>query len=143
MFQGAPSGKIELSFSDTPKICTGIQKLAQIFTVTLLTKSGSVLADSTFGTEQIGEIGKSNNILETVQQAAQLAVFNAYASIRDEQVQIQALGTFIPTDEIITNAQVTDLVITKDTVNLQVKLSTVAGANRDYIIPVPTAMGLS
>jgi hypothetical protein len=135
-------GKVTLSFSDTPKVVTGIQKLAQQYAVTLLTELSSVLADPTFGTEPAGLIGISNVNADQIKQRLQIAVFDAFTLTRDSILEEEASGQVVPDDEAITNAEIIDLNINRDRVSVTVKIETRAGTARVYVIPLTTAIGL-
>ena len=135
------TGPVTLSFSDNPKICTGIQKVSQIFESTLFTELGSILADKTYGIDGVGQIGITNVRSEYTKQVFELAVFDSLAAMKEEQEALAAAGTVLPLDEILTNAEILDLSVVKDKVNLNVKLTTAAGTTRVLILPTTNAMG--
>ena len=139
---GQFEGNVSLSLGDKPKACTGIQKIAQNYTVTFLTRLGSVLADQTFGTDTIGAIGVYNIIPETLRREAEVSVFEAYTQIRDSQQDEITAGVVYPNDEILTNAELVDLTVSGDTIKFVVQLTTAAGTSRQYVLPVPVNAGL-
>jgi hypothetical protein len=135
------TGKVTLSFSDTPMVCTGVQKVSQIFATTFFTILGSILADKTYGIEGVGDIGVANVLPEQTQQVFELAVFDTLAAIKTEQEAMVIEGVALPFDEILTNAEIVDLSAVQDTVNLKVRLTTSAGTSRVVILPSPSALG--
>lgn len=137
------TGPVTLSFSDNPKICTGVQKLAQIFTTTFFTVLGSILADKTYGVDDVGTIGTTNVVPGYTEQVFQLAVFDTLSMVQSEQDALNIAGVTIKSDEFLTNAEIVSLSAVQDKVFLKVKLTTLAGTSRVFIIPTTTALGLT
>jgi hypothetical protein len=134
------SGKVTLSFSDTPQICAGVQKVSQIFITTFFTVLDSILADKKYGIDGFGEIGLTNVIPGQTQQVFELAVFDTLAVMKQEQDNLALEGVKLPYDEILTNVEIVDLSAVRDTVNLKIKLTTAAGTSRVIILPSPAAL---
>lgn len=134
------SGPVTLSFSNTPQVCTGVQKVSQIFVSTFFTVLGSILADKKYGIEGFGELGITNVLPDQTPQIFELAVFDTLAAVKSEQDNLVIENVKLPYDEILTNVEIVDLSVGRDTVNLTLKLTTAAGTSRVVILPSPAAL---
>lgn len=124
----------------TPKYVTGIEKVIQRYTVALLTVLGDVHFAQSFGGPLIGALmrGTVSNIsyLGNVFGITSASAIQALAT--DDQ-NTKIYGT-IPADEQIVSAVLTDSNVDYNTgtVALSVTITTAAGSNYDFVVPVST-----
>ena len=141
IFQGMnPLGesKAALSLADEDgegSICTGIQKAAQTFAILFLTDIGSNPWDASRGTSfmpslRAGYIQDESSV-QTQYEFAMLDIF--------DYLEGKILDT-TPDDEILESATLLAFDIRPGFLSLQVKITTVAGDSRVYVIPVKTAL---
>jgi hypothetical protein len=129
---------LELSFTSvSAKIITGIQKLAQRYTLLLLTQVGDVFFDAEQGTTFWEDM-----LLGAAQNAGQVNMAFNFASIDAvSQMQLEdADDTYgsIPNDERISSATLTDFNVDRmsGTLYLEVLLTSQAGETYTYVLPV-------
>ena len=134
--------RVTLSLTDSsPKIVTGIQKVAQRYALLFLSTVNEVGFDSRQGTLLLSQI-----IGGRIQNSGQLQVSFATANSR-VLGQMRAADTeeatygSVPDDERIINARLLDFNIdfASSTVYLRVQLLTRAGTSITYVIPATAA----
>lgn len=125
------------SVTQSPKAVTGLEKLAQRYTVALLSYYGTVNFDPTFGTTLLQQIlgGQVQN-LAALQGLFASASSAAIAQMRIDDNNIDTFGTQ-PTDEQIVSATLLDQNIDYGTatVSLRVLLTTAAGDSIEFVVP--------
>jgi len=123
--------------SDTPKIVTGVQKMAQRYALLFLSTIGDIQFDPNQGGVMLAQVGGGR-----IQNQGQLQI--AFAETNSSILgQIKAdnandLYGVIPDDELIVDAQLLDFDIdfSKSTVYLRIRLITRAGSDIVFIVPV-------
>jgi len=133
-------GKAGLRFQSNVKVASGIQKLAQIYMITLFTAVGSKLLAPTEGTA-IGNLvlGGVTPIKEQIRFQINIGNLEAQSLILQEQADLEDQGIEdIPDDETLIASQITDLQIPdRSTVRVTVLLTTAAGDARLFTVPLP------
>lgn len=136
-------GQASLKFPTNPKICTGIQKLAQIYIITLFTAVESKLLNPTEGTA-IGDLvlGTLAFIEEEIRHILNIGNSEAQDLIIENQTDLLDIGLEeIPEDEQLDSSNILDIrVIDKSKVEFDVELNSVAGESRIFIIPLPLSI---
>lgn len=136
----APAGEkqIYLGFGTGGELTTGIQKVAQTFTALFLTEVGTVFSQPTLGTDFLtlmrqGALRTESDVQSSFALAAQ--------KVKNVMVQ-EAIDEELPDDETV--SEITLQSYRLDTVTgtlvLYVRLTTVAGANREIYLPVSVPM---
>ena len=123
-----------------PKMVAGLQKAVQRYTVLLLTNLGDLRFDPDVGGTLVTEIASGNlQNLGYLYHVFALSNANALRILAKDDNDEAAYG-IVPDDERLVSATVTDAYMdyTTGTVNLQVELTTAAGAGYAYVIPVNT-----
>lgn len=114
---------------------SGVQKLLQRYTVTLLTSKGSQKNSPEFGTDLIPTLLGGNLIdVGLLVHTFNLASWSVVKTMRD----YQAAHPEMPLDEQINTALLVDYKIDGSTVLFNVKVQTQAGDLIDFILPVTT-----
>jgi hypothetical protein len=140
----APRGmtRMYLSFTRQPvKMVAGMQKLAQRFTLLLLTRLADVHFDPVAGTDFISEVlrgaGQSAGLIGAT---FALASTDVILQMRREDRQVDVYGT-IPLDEQIASATLEsfDVDYGTGTLQLHVALENAEGAAYTYVMPVTVA----
>jgi len=125
------------SVTQTPKAVTGLEKMAQRYTVALLTYYGTVHFAQLFGTNLLGQVlgGQVQN-LAALQGLFASSSSKAILQMQTDDVNTTTFGS-IPTDEQIVSATLLDQKIdyTTATVYLRVLLTTTAGDNIEFVVP--------
>lgn len=139
IFQGvnAPnSSDITPSFGKISNFCTGIQKLAQRYTICLLTELGSQVSFSDFGSDLITSLTSSSNLYN---RADLYPIFNeANAKIEAEFYDHDQKYPGAPDDERLASAALVDILSTPTGgVALSVELQTYSVEPVSFIIPLP------
>jgi len=133
-------GQAGLRFQNNTKVATGIQKLAQIYMITLLTAVGSrllaPLEGTLLGNLVLGGVtpleDRIRHIVNIANLEARQAIFNDQEDIIDQELEVA------PDDELLTSSIVVDLQIPDRTqVNVTVMLETAAGDARLFVVPLP------
>ena len=127
------------SVGNDSKIVTGIQKAVQRYAVLLLTTAGDVHFDTNQGGELISKLttGHIQN-MGYLYHIFGIANSNALRIIYSEDAA-SVFGT-VPDDERITNAELEDAAMdyTTGVISLTVKLTTAAGPDYTFVLPVNT-----
>jgi hypothetical protein len=124
--------QITTDFSNPSKVISGIQKAAQRWIIMFLTKKGSVLGDSSFGTDFMTK-------LLARKLPDELAIQNEFAlAARDINDYFRAKVTStIPNDEYITQASLLEgWSLTRTSLKLRIGLTTRAGTSYKIVLPV-------
>lgn len=136
-----PVDSVMLSFSLTKqptKSITGMQKLAQRFALTFLTRLGDVKFDLTFGTEFWVDLiqGSAQNAGQ-LQVTVTLAISDAMSSMLDDDAHDDIYGP-IPADEQLADANILDCTVdtTSATIYLRIELTNQAGDTYVYVLPL-------
>lgn len=126
--------------ADTPKIVAGVQKLAQRYTLLLLTDVSSVQFDEDQGTSLLARIlGGTIQNRGRLQGAFAVASSRVLDQLRKDDRQEDVFGD-APDDEVLNSTQLIDFDIDFDanTVYLKVKLTTDAGTDITFVVPATT-----
>lgn len=133
-------GQAGLKFQSNVKVCSGIQKLAQIYTITLLSAVGSRLLAVTEGTS-LGSLvlGGVTPLIPQIRHIVNIGNLQARRAILEDQAdQVDQELETIPDDELLTNARIVDLTIPDRTViQVTVALTTAADETRVFVVPLP------
>jgi hypothetical protein len=116
-------------------ILTGIQKLVQRFLFVLLTERGSLQYLPLLGCDMIrdGRTGQWRSTAD-VTQSFYSAVLDVQRQLGDEELATD------PLDERFGGAKLTGVTLTKDSVRINVSLSSLAGNTRQFITPILTVL---
>ena len=139
IFQGVNASKlsdITPGFGRISNYCSGVQKLIQRYTISLLTELGSQTYYPDFGTELISSLLNSSSSLNRLDvgllfNEANVKVITAF---RDHQRE----STGIPLDEQLDTALLTNVSVYGGTVGLTIQLYTAAGVPIEFLIPLPS-----
>jgi hypothetical protein len=117
---------------DFGSICTGVQKVAQRFTIRLFTVRGSVLHQPTEGCDFMRDmmVGRFRSTVD---------VFASFAEAKTailEQFRNEQLA-YDPDEERLADAELLQVVLAMDFLGLRVRVVTAAGTSRSVIIPIP------
>lgn len=131
---GYPEGKIQFKFNNTPRKITGIQKVAQYFLKTLLTRKGSdVLYDNhgTFFTDYTINANRSGPDRELYTALT--------AQIRDAEGQAKAVLNTAGSDSasMLQEINVLGIDIATEAAVIYLKIVTVAGVSAQVAVPFP------
>jgi hypothetical protein len=135
---GQAAGKTQLSQSlfDSDvggEICVGIQKLVQRWVLEFLTELGSMPFKATRGTQFMRQVRQGQ--LRT--EADVIAAFNfAAVDVRLNLVNEEYAG--MPDDERMGSAELLQVAILADHLQLTMQLTSQAGTARRFIVPVST-----
>ena len=127
------------SVGATPKVLTGLQKAVQRYTVLLLTNLGDLRFDPDVGGTLVTEIASGNlQNLGYLYHVFALSNANALRVLAKDDAD-EVYGP-VPDDERVVSAAIINAAMdyTTGTVNLEVELTTAAGADYTYVIPVNT-----
>ena len=141
IFQGfdpRTATQVELAISDDEGdgyVCAGIQKVAQEFTILFLTDIGSNPWDIYRGTGFMPNLRQGfiqdETSLQTHYEFAVLDIF--------DYLEKKVLET-TPDDEILASAELVSFDLRPGFISLQVKVTSLAGDSRVFIIPVQTVI---
>lgn len=144
IFQGVQaSGKqpIDLAFDldGGGSICTGVQKVAQTWLTLFMTERGTVLNKSTRGSSfftalRRGRIRTEDDVVAEFSIAAD--------QVRQTMDLDAAEAGNLPDDERLDEAILLDYTINRElgSLYLKVRIRTIAGDDRDIILPVPVTI---
>ena len=127
------------SVGATPKVLTGLQKAVQRYTVLLLTNLGDLRFDPDVGGTLVTEIASGNlQNLGYLYHVFALSNANALRVLAKDDAD-EVYGP-VPDDERVVSAAIINAAMdyTTGTVNMEVELTTAAGADYTYVIPVNT-----
>lgn len=138
-FQGATAAGVDVPLtgvladeSSGGTICTGIQKLAQCWLLEFLTELGSVPYEAGAGTEFLTTCRSG-----AIQTETDIYVAFGFAAARVAR-NLQAVETDeTPTDEQLQDAELLNVILAPGQISLRVTITSVAGAAREVILPIP------
>lgn len=130
---GFPEGKLNISFGETPRKITGVQKVAQVFTKILLTPVGSDAIRPNQGTEFLTYI-LGNNVGSD--PGATHSRISDAIKLAENQVK-DLLGGGRDYDSQLRSASLVDYNITVDAITLYIRIITAAGKEAAVAIPFP------
>lgn len=140
IFQGvAESGKqpIELGFGTAGKLCTGIQKVAQSWTMLFMTDRGSILNKPTRGSSFFPAIRQGRIQVDS-------DVRSQFASAADQVRRTMELDAAVADPELSDDERLDNAVLESFTLDkgasylyLKVRITSVAGDTRTIYLPVP------
>ena len=139
IFQGVNATKLSSitpSFGRISNYCSGIQKLIQRYTITLLNELGSQPGFPTFGTNLVNTLLRSSSFINKADVGH---IFNEanIKVIREFRVYQRGL-TDVPLDEQIDTATLADVVIQNGTIGLTIKIYPLTGEPVVFIMPLPS-----
>lgn len=117
-------------------ICTGIQKLAQRFTVEFLTARGSMPYQPKRGT--VFMVKASQGMLRTVEDVRSCfseAMIDIFENLTNAETGTE------PDDERYAGAELNSVTAEFGSVSLNISLYSKAGVNRTIIMPISTSLG--
>lgn len=136
IFQGLSTQKetrVEMALGN--EVCSGIQKVAQTFAILFLTDKGSQPWDPTRGTNFMSSLRnnriRDDNMLQAQFQFALLDIFDYLEGRTNDDT---------PDDEVLTGAELLSWDLRPTSLSIRVKLTTLAGTSRTYVIPAPIAV---
>ena len=122
--------RVNLEIGDTPKVCTGIQKVAQLFTIQLLTEKNSDLV-GLGGTSFLTAVRRGN-----IKNDGDIEFYFNLAVSEIMEYLNKNEGADVPDDENLVVAELLSFTIIPGYLTLSVRLETLAGDTRDVILPV-------
>lgn len=126
---------MSLTFGKLSSYCAGVQKLVQRYAIMLMTKLGSQKDYPDFGTDFITNLNSGRNV--SGQDFSYTFNFASWDVIK-EMKTYQVANPEMPLDEQINTATLENYNVVKDAVQLNVRLTTMAGTNIQFIMPLPT-----
>jgi hypothetical protein len=125
---------VTVEFGNPSQYIAGINKLVQKYAIMFLTKVGSQINTSDFGTEFLLDLQNRSNLtrlnvlhLFNFANLDVLAVFRGY----------QSNNPSIPADEQLKSATMSSFSVTGSTLNLSIAITSIAGDSVVFILPVP------
>lgn len=141
IFQGVEefgNQKITTSWGTAGELCTGVQKIAQSWTILLFTEQGSVLNEPTRGCDFLQAI-RSGRIQVDEDIPSEFAISSAQIArtMRDD-----ALNQNLPDDERLASTELLDYSILRaaSLLYLKVRLYSVAGDSRTVFLPISVSV---
>lgn len=130
--------KLELGFGTGGEITTGVQKMAQTFTLLLLTELGSIQYHPNLGTDFITNVRLQAFRDETDVRAG----FGLAVAALLRTMALEATRAELPDDETLDTVELLDVQIdpNKGLINLKIRLTSLAGVDHDFFLPVPVAI---
>lgn len=117
------------------EVCAGIQKVAQTFTILFLTDKGSQPWDPTRGTNFMSNLRnnriRDDNMLQAQFQFALLDIFDYLEGRTNDDT---------PDDEVLAGAELLSWDLQSASLSMRVRLTTLAGTSRVYVIPTTIAV---
>ena len=122
-------------FGKNARFCAGAQKLLQKYAIILLTNIGSQPNYPDFGTSLMYKLRTGISPVDTLQaaQVFRLASYAAVNTLKAYQIEHQE----IPLDERIVDATLSDISLYGGSAAFSVTITTEAGDNLEYLIPLP------
>lgn len=122
-------------FGKMTRYCAGVQKLVQRYTILLLTGLGSQPFFPEFGTAFMPSVqsglSPTSRLLAT--QYFMLANYSVIVTLKAYQID----NPDIPTDERLANAELTDISLQGDYASFKVAITTEAGDDINFLVPLP------
>ena len=127
--------QVQLSLGDAASVCTGIQKVAQQFTIMFLTDIGSKPRDENFGTSFLTALNAGSiQDDEEVTSFFQLAMSEIRTYLDENDIEGET------DDETFDSAELTGWDLRPGFLSLNVRVTSLAGDERDIILPVKVAI---
>jgi len=139
IFQGVNVQKrtdIAPSFGRISNYCSGVQKLVQRYGVILLTELGSQIDFVEFGTELITTLLRSSSAIG--RGDVNLIFAKANVRVLDILRNYQRNTPGLPLDEQIDTAVLNDVVVTGDSIALDIQIFTLSGGEVVFLLPLPS-----
>jgi len=130
---GFPEGKIKLSFGNTPRKITGVQKVAQVFAKLLMTPTGSDPIYQDYGTDFTDYLTGSN--LGRRNSNVSAIIDQAVRSAESQSRSLMAGGADM--DSQLRSATLVDYDVTEDAVTMYIRIVTEAGEEAALAVPFP------
>lgn len=132
--KGYPNGALNLSFSNSPRRTTGVQKVAQMFTYCLFTTKGSDPIKPNFGTEFT-----SNALSSNISKDPDLLTRDIIADIRDAERQAKILLNTSNRDKAsqLESAGLITVDAKEDGTTVVIRIITRAGEKAAVAVPFP------
>lgn len=132
------AGEAQLKISTPVRICTGAQKLVQIFLIQFLTGIGTKTLDPTWGTaigdEVIGLIVPDE---DTMRHLINISNVETRDQILEQQNDLVDADVEIPDDEFLVESSIEEvLIVNVDDVRVKIYLETQAGAGVEFVVPI-------
>jgi hypothetical protein len=122
-------------FGKVTRYCAGVQKLIQKYTIMLLTGLGSQPKYPDFGSMFMPEL--QAGLSPTSRLLATQYFMLASYSVVNTLIAYQIDNDDIPDDERIADATLVDLTLQSDYVAFKIEITTEAGDNIDFLVPLP------
>ncbi len=129
---GRTTSAMALSFGDTSSYITGVQKLVQRYSISLLTAIGSQPDTPDAGTSFVTSL-RGNLTAADIEHVIVFANAKIIAEFREYQDATDGL----PLDEQINTVTIDSITYEQGVLNLKLSISTMAGDTIDYILPIP------
>lgn len=134
-FMSSDRQQVALKFGKSAKFCAGVQKLIQQYTIILMTDLGSQPSFLDFGTSLVLTLKRG---ISPVDKIALTQLFGlANYSVVTKLKNYYAENTDIPEDEQISSAILNDVSVRGSSVFFEIMLTTVAGEQLEFLIPLP------
>jgi hypothetical protein len=129
-----PEGKIEFKFNETPRKITGIQKVAQYYLKTLLTRKGSDVINENLGTYFTDYTINANRTSGDREFYTALM-----AQIRDAESQTKSILNTVGSDDasMLQDVGILGIDIATEAAVIYLKITTQAGISAQVAVPFP------
>ena len=129
-----PKGET-LTFGNPSRICAGVQKLIQRYTIMMLTNIGSQPEYPDFACSFLWTLQAGVSPLGRIRviQIFSLADYSVVNTIKE----YQTTNPNIPLDEQLASTSLINLSLSTGTVKFDVKLTTLAGTSINFLVPLP------
>ena len=111
--------------------CTGVQKLAQLVTIWLLTIKGSVMGHPTWGTDFLMSVRSGR-----VRTTADLTMVFGGAAVDILNFTTNERPGPLPDDEVLVSLTLESAAVLGDHIDLTARITTAAGAARTALLPI-------
>jgi hypothetical protein len=126
--------KDTLTFGKPSQQVTGVQKLIQRYAINMMTVLGSQVNYPTYGTNFVKSLLTMSGV--TTNAATHLFNFANMKTISEFRAY-QAANPNLPLDEQLNTATLLSFNSSGDTINIQISISTLAGQNLIFVLPLP------
>jgi hypothetical protein len=131
---GYPESKIEFQFNETPRKITGIQKVAQYFLKTLLTRKGTDVINENLGTLFTDYTINANRTTGDRELFVALTT-----EIRDAESQTKSILNTVGSDDasMLDEVGILGLDVSQESAVIYLKIQTIAGLTAQVAVPFP------
>lgn len=131
---GYPESKIEFQFNETPRKITGIQKVAQFFLKTLLTRKGTDVINENLGTLFTDYTINANRT--TGDRDLYVALTG---QIRDAESQSKSILNTLGSDDasMLDQVGILGIDVSQESAVIYLKIQTIAGISAQVAVPFP------